>query len=322
MDLFRSIPLAGETPYDKVVGVLGFLEKNYRYTVNVQDAGVSSPLRFFFLERKRGHCEYFSTALIVALRFLGVPARQVVGFRGGEYNPIGNYLAVRQNQAHSWAEVYFPKYGWLRFDPSPPDSVDAAARSEFVKSFFQMTDYLRLRWNKYIVEYDLRAQASAIESIGKMLSTRFSKYDRAVASVEKDEVDERQGGARDRRFPWSLTLLFALPVAYVLWLARRRPSRIVSHFYYARVLRRLARRGFKKSATETPLEFTARIEHEAGACPALVEISKMYYAERFGAQSFSIQTWRARMDEFKSSEPTLKKVRRGPSPPPRTDRSA
>ena len=71
-----------------------------------------------FFERKKGHCEYFASSMTVMLRTLGFPLAWSTGFRGGEYNDLtGNYI-IRQKDAHSWVEAYFPEYGWVSFDPT------------------------------------------------------------------------------------------------------------------------------------------------------------------------------------------------------------
>jgi len=73
----------------------------------------------FLFEDKRGLCEQFATAHIIMLRALGIPARMVAGYGAGEYNALSGYYTVRLNNAHAWVEVYFPKYGWVPFDPTP-----------------------------------------------------------------------------------------------------------------------------------------------------------------------------------------------------------
>jgi hypothetical protein len=73
----------------------------------------------FLFEDREGVCEQYVTALVVMARTLGIPARLTTGYGSGDYNPITGYYEVRLNHAHSWAEVYFPKYGWVPFDPTP-----------------------------------------------------------------------------------------------------------------------------------------------------------------------------------------------------------
>ena len=83
-----------------------------------QQPNTESIDQFLFVDR-RGVCEHFVSAMVILLRELGIPARLVSGFGSGDYNPITGYYEVRANDAHAWAEVYFPEYGWLPFDPTP-----------------------------------------------------------------------------------------------------------------------------------------------------------------------------------------------------------
>jgi transglutaminase-like putative cysteine protease len=92
---------------------------------------------YFLFQSKQGYCDYFATAMVVLLRIEGVPARVASGFAPGEFDPSTNVSIVRENHAHSWVEVYFPRYGWITFEPSsirpipqrleePPQPVEAA----------------------------------------------------------------------------------------------------------------------------------------------------------------------------------------------------
>lgn len=77
-----------------------------------------NPVDEFLFETRRGFCEHYATAFATLMRAAGIPARIVVGYQGGEYNETGNYMIVRQSDAHSWAEVWLPNEGWLRVDPT------------------------------------------------------------------------------------------------------------------------------------------------------------------------------------------------------------
>jgi transglutaminase-like putative cysteine protease len=84
-------------------------------------AGGADPLADFLFHVKQGHCEYFATALGVMLRTQGIATRVVNGFLPGEYNQAAGAFTVRQSDAHSWVEVYFPQTNsWVTFDPTPP----------------------------------------------------------------------------------------------------------------------------------------------------------------------------------------------------------
>ncbi|MEP7287005.1 MAG: transglutaminaseTgpA domain-containing protein [Chloroflexota bacterium] len=116
------------TRYDKITVLRDYLRANYPYDYfpPPQQPNTDTADQFLFVD-KRGLCEHYVTSLVVMLRELGIPARLVAGFGSGTYNAVTGYYEVRANNAHAWAEVYFPQYGWVPFDPTPgwngnPDS--------------------------------------------------------------------------------------------------------------------------------------------------------------------------------------------------------
>ncbi|WP_413586608.1 transglutaminaseTgpA domain-containing protein [Bdellovibrio sp. HCB274] len=93
-----------------------FLDNKFVYTLSPGTYGAND-LESFLFERRRGFCEHFAGAYAVLARGLGVPARVVVGYQGGKYNPIGNFWRIAQRDAHAWAEVYDGS-SWKRVDPT------------------------------------------------------------------------------------------------------------------------------------------------------------------------------------------------------------
>lgn len=119
-DLADSLMSSAATPYDKVVATRDYLRDTYPYDYYPppQQPGTESIDQFLFVDR-RGVCEHFVSALVIMLRLEGVPARLAAGYGSGDFNPVTGYYVVRANHAHAWAEVYFPGYGWVPFDPTP-----------------------------------------------------------------------------------------------------------------------------------------------------------------------------------------------------------
>jgi len=121
-DLARSVTKGIESRYGKARALEWHLSTQYAYSLILGGTPNSKdPLAMFLFDVRKGHCEYFASAMTVMLRELGIPARLVNGFRSGQYNRIGGNWIVRQYDAHSWVEAYFPPYGWIEFDPTPPD---------------------------------------------------------------------------------------------------------------------------------------------------------------------------------------------------------
>ncbi len=126
--LAREIVRGATTDFDKAAAIERYLKEPLSYTLEMQSPRGREPIDFFLFERRKGHCEYFASAMTVLLREVGVPARNVNGFLGGEWNEYDDYIAVRAGDAHSWVEVYFSGAGWVTFDPTPGASVDGLGR--------------------------------------------------------------------------------------------------------------------------------------------------------------------------------------------------
>jgi hypothetical protein len=106
--------------FDKVTALNDHLLAEYPYNFfpPAHPPGTEVVDNFLF-EDRQGFCEMYVTSLVVMARSLGIPARLTTGYGAGNYNPITGYYEVRFSHAHSWAEVYFPNYGWVPFDPTP-----------------------------------------------------------------------------------------------------------------------------------------------------------------------------------------------------------
>ncbi len=111
--------LAGQaaTPYAFVAAVERYLGRGFTYNENPPPARY--PLESFLFSSRQGYCQQFSGAMAMLLRMGGVPARVAAGFTPGTYDSSSHRWVVTDRDAHSWVEAWFPKYGWVRFDPTP-----------------------------------------------------------------------------------------------------------------------------------------------------------------------------------------------------------
>lgn len=114
--LTRSAPSALEG----AIALEQYLRRAYHYTLDtLSPTQPRTPLSSFLFETRRGHCEYFASALAVLLRTQGMPSRLATGFAAAHYNPLTGYYEVRAWDAHAWVEAYFPAHGWVLFEPTP-----------------------------------------------------------------------------------------------------------------------------------------------------------------------------------------------------------
>lgn len=324
-ELALQVTANAPTPYDKAVAIEAYLKTQFAYTL---DPGITSadPLAEFLFERRAGFCEYFASAMAVMLRTLDIPSRYVTGFLPGEYNDVGEDYIVRASDAHSWVEVFFPGYGWIPFDPTPAST--AASRGLFGRIGLYW-DWLELMWVDWVVNYNASQQMALGRNIQRASVTwtqqlrEWWRRTRTEASWTVMRWQWTVTGAI-RRSPGSavaVLLLAALAVLvlfrgqmlreHLLALAARRGWRIapdaaaaLATAHYRRMLRLLERRGLRKAAGQTPLEFAASLPSPALAAP-VTDLTHRYQAARFGAAPAELRQMAALLDAIRSATRTV-----------------
>jgi len=281
-----------ENDYEKAMKIMEYLQSNFKYSD--QDLNVDSerPLEEFLFKMKRGHCEFFSTAMAILLRYVGIPSRNVVGFRGGAINEIGNYAVVRQSDAHSWAEAYIPGNGWLRFDPTPGE-VDGEKRvSDGLGSLTKYVDYLKLRWNKYVIDYDLRAQAKYTRlfwaGTKKIIFTGSDLFE-----GRSNFANKLKSYSKNIKLSSSSIVIIAVcfgVIVFIVIFSNRRSfkrkeggQKRKGRDFYSKMLNILSKKGIKKNSWETPFEFGKSVVAKQGnRYLSIMGITVNYYDTRFG----------------------------------------
>ncbi|MHB0878243.1 MAG: transglutaminase family protein, partial [Anaerolineae bacterium] len=122
-DLVAEVLAGADTPYRKARAVEAYL-RQFPYDLNVPQAPATQDVVDYFLfDLQRGYCDYYATAMVVMLRQAGVPARLAIGYARGTYDRDRAAWVVKQSDSHAWVEVYFPRYGWIEFEPTSGQSV-------------------------------------------------------------------------------------------------------------------------------------------------------------------------------------------------------
>ncbi len=271
-ELARQITAAANSNYTRARAIETYLKNNFGYTLELP-AHKADPLGNFLFVRKKGHCEFFASAMAIMLRTLGIPTRVVNGFRGGELNDITGRYIVRERDAHSWVEVYFPEYGWATFDPTPSSDVTSGGWSRI--AFY--LDAARSMWREWIINYDFSHQVRLSNEVNSATNhvqsdVRGWIWHRYRRLVNRISVWQRR---MEHMSPWEMAiactilgLLLALPFMPRTWRSFRRarqhrdPQRApksVASFWYLRMLKRLSHSGLRKSPSQTPKEFASSI---------------------------------------------------------------
>jgi transglutaminase-like putative cysteine protease len=255
----------------------------------------ADPLEVFLFEAKYGHCEYYSTAMAVMLRTIGIPSRNVTGFAGAFYNPYGDYYAVRQGDAHSWVEAYVDDR-WVTFDPTPPARGELGADDGLLADVRAIMDAIRTRWDRDVVGYDLRAQVRGLRRFFRW-SWRI-RNQLAGGGEEPETASTSSGGLTDRAAPF-LGAAVALLIVFVgVWLALRRRRRrrqdksgLTSDArsavrLYRQLERALDKNGLPRPTERTPREHAEAVREEGFAEADLVEeVTRRYEESRWGGDT-------------------------------------
>jgi transglutaminase-like putative cysteine protease len=231
-----------------------FRSQNFRYTLEPPLAGRNAVDDFLF-GSQAGFCEHYAGAYVVLMRAMGVHARVVTGYQGGERNPVDGYLTVRQSDAHAWAEIWTRQSGWQRVDPTAavaPERIERnLARALPQPATFGLGPLIALQndpdswlaqlrfsyaalnnsWNQWVLDYNPDRQRSFLEE----LSAAFGNWRTTLAALLV--------GA----------LLYALR-----WRRRRQPADALEGVYAA-FCRQQARHGYARSPAEGPRSYAARL---------------------------------------------------------------
>jgi protein-glutamine gamma-glutamyltransferase len=286
--------------YDAARAVESHLRDNYGYTLDLK-AGGPDPLADFLFNVREGHCEYFSTAMAVMLRTQGIATRVVNGFLPGQFNEAADAFTVRQSDAHSWVEVYFPETNsWVTFDPTPPAGRTPRVRTGLAAQLSKYSEALDLMWFQYVIGYDKQEQRSLAGSF----QNRLFEWRRNAAST----WNRASSGAPSLVRPLVLAagllaiLLFALVAIRVsrqgfgpgllVWKKRaKREGSAVA--FYEQLIRLLEKRGLKRQPYQTPLEFAAGL-----AIPEAMHVTEVYNRVRFGNEKPSESELRKLADDL------------------------
>lgn len=269
--LADSLTAGLDNRYDQALAVQRWLQ-TFEYTRALPATAAETSLEHFLFERRAGHCEYFSSAMVVMLRTLGIHARNVNGFLGGQWGQFGDYLAVTQNEAHSWVEVWFPGYGWVTFDPTPAASAGSVVTTSWFWPGRIFFDGLQHRWSKWVLDYSLEEQLGIFSGL-------FQEQAPGPTPAASD------GGTQSGRL-WGVALIALLLVAGWIW-ARRvgAGARSPSTAMYLQLRGACARAGVGVAPGLTPLALVERVRSERGGAGRAAErVVDLYLRARYGGE--------------------------------------
>jgi transglutaminase-like putative cysteine protease len=286
-----------ETPDDRAFiqrTLRHFNQENFYYSLNAPLLGRDSVDEFLF-DSRTGFCEHYASSFAVMMRLAGIPARVVTGYMGGWYNELGNYVLVRQSDAHAWTEVWLDGSGWTRVDPTAAVSPErvrggsllALSAPRHVLDFGWLRqarnhfDIIQQRWNDYVIEYGSGRQARLFTSLG------FGHV-----------------GPTGLVAVLFVTIAVSGLLLYPLIMRVRGPARLDPvQKIWKKFIRRLARTGLELRASQGPSEIAeAAAAHLPTQEQAVRRIAGLYALIRYSSDPPALQRLTQAVSEFRPKE--------------------
>ncbi|MBZ5617342.1 MAG: DUF3488 and transglutaminase-like domain-containing protein [Acidobacteriia bacterium] len=311
--LARDLTAGAITDLERARILERYLRNDFGYTLQLPSHEIADPLAYFLFTRRKGHCEYFASALTVMLRAVGIPSRLATGFQSGIYNPISDLWMVRSSDAHSWVEAWIPGHGWTTFDPTPPDP--NAAGFAFLTKLGLYLDAAETFWQEWVVSYDSGQQLSLVDQLQQGARRMGLRWFDSVNGLGSDWGVLQTEWLRR----YAIRIVAVLALGVWIWLMgppiirllriRHRVQRVRrgqasvadATLLYERMLHLLKRRGYQKPAWFTPAEFAATLPRTSLGS-AVAEFTATYNALRFGGRTEAAPRLSILLDELERQE--------------------
>jgi transglutaminase-like putative cysteine protease len=286
-ELAQTMRAAAGSDRSYVDAVLEMLnEEEFYYTLEPPPLG-SDPVDRFLFSTRRGFCEHYASAFSVLMRSVGIPSRIILGYQGGEVNPLGGHLIVRQSDAHAWTEVWLDGIGWRRVDPTAavaPERVEMGASeaafdgigeawglsapSRWMHQATITWDLINAKWNEWVLGYGPDTQNAFMKWLG-MAEPTWRKLLLTLVGVVV-----------------GLVMLISL----LLMLRYRPPQKDEAARLYRRFVERT---GLEPKTGETAATFAARVRASETLPAQIIDsITTAYLDARYGGDETAQQRLR------------------------------
>lgn len=260
-----------------------FKDNDFKYSKRPPRLDKKDSIDQFIFETKRGYCEHYASSFAFILRAAGIPTRIVGGYLGGQRNPMGDYLIVRQKDAHAWVEVWLDKQGWFRIDPTAavaPERINRGADQIFdsekekrvraindesllrssIKKALLAWDAVNFYWNNWIMGYSKSQQKKFLKKLGieNYTTKKLLIYTLGLTSI--------------------LALLMMIPFFRKI----KRKNKDLMEVYYEKFLSKLSKQSVIKKQSTGPRSFAIdAIRSLPDKENEILEISKIYIDAKY-----------------------------------------
>jgi transglutaminase-like putative cysteine protease len=297
-ELAREIVTPHQNVYDQAAAIQDYLRGSIRYRQDIEAPPEGRDvIDYLLFDTREGYCNYYASAMVVLARASGIPARLAVGYAGGEHEPETGRYVVRERNGHAWVEVFFPRFGWVEFEPTASE----------------------IPFRREEVSDDQGREIAAGDP--------DSQLERDLQRLRGEELAPGSmvgPASTDRRRPSfvltaSATAIFASLATTIVWYARRsraEPSSVLDSLYrrmcrYARLL------GVKAQPSQTPYEYASLFCQRLPQAAELQvrRIVELFVRDRFEREGVSLSEQQEAKESWTALRPLLWRriVRRIPS---------
>ena len=258
-----------------------FKTEQFRYTLRPPEM-INNPIENFLFEKRAGFCSHYATAFVYLMRVAGIPARVVTGYQGGNYNAMGDFLEIKQADAHAWAEVWLENKGWVRVDPTAavaPERIEQSINIELLQlgaevrfdteknkqqgllaQAMQLWNSVDYQWQRWVVNYDTDNQADFLSSFG-------------IHNIKT-------------MLTWLMLITGTIIIILMLLLLRsKRKKTDIVLVIYQRFCRKLQPLGLTRETGEGALAFAERAKQKIPTQTAAIDNITAYFLKlRYGKQ--------------------------------------
>lgn len=255
-----------------------YADEEFVYTLAPPVLGDNDIDEFLF-DSQRGFCEHYAGSFVFMMRAAGIPARIVLGYQGGEYNALANYIAVHQFDAHSWAEVWYEGRGWVRVDPTrmvSPERIQRGLESAVAdeNTFLANSPLSWLKYRQLLWLQDLRQQ---LDAIGHYWDNWVVGYNPRTQLEFLSTYFENINASRLGLL--MLTTFFVLLGIVALFVLRTRNTRLLTAVdqQYLRFCQLLAKQGLVRQTGEGPWSYNERVSQtRPDLAPVVTRVTREY----------------------------------------------
>jgi len=268
-----------------------FTGQEFFYTLQPEPLGYQ-PMQQFLFETREGFCEHYASAFTLVMRAAGIPARVVTGYQSSEINPYGDYLVVRQSDAHAWSEVWLDDRGWVRVDPT------AAVAPERIKQGLEALPEFSISpvilGDNTVLARAWLTMSRSWDAVNNVWYQFVLGYDYA----EQRELLKKFGLNNLHIVPIAITILVAIAALlglFALFMFRPKQQKDTVGMLYERFCNIMEKRGLPRNGHEGPRNYCNRL---LAACPELAPqvntITSAYIRYRYARSQRSDEAQRIR----------------------------